>query len=66
MSNGMTAAYRRNLEINPKGSPRLTIIYKDPFTTKAPKEKPMNRLEDLQDVSVDHFRPENQHFLKNN
>jgi hypothetical protein len=42
----------------------MNIIHKDPFTAQAPKDKPMNRINELKDINVDLFRPENQHLLE--
>jgi hypothetical protein len=54
---------RRNLDISVKGSPRLPQSYKkkikDPFATKQAIDKPMNRIENMQDITTDLFRPEN-------
>ena len=61
-SYGLSTLQKRNLDINPKGSPRMQIVYKDPFTAKQSKTKPMNK--NLEDINVDLFRPENQHLLQ--
>jgi hypothetical protein len=63
-SYGLSTLQKRNLDINPKGSPRHTIIYKDPFTAKSPAEKLMNKIDNMKDINVDLFRPENQHLLE--
>lgn len=59
---------RRNLGVNPKGSPRLPRQYKkknkDPFSAEKSPIKPMNRIEEMQDINVDLYRPENQHLLR--
>ena len=61
---------RRNLGVNPVGAPRLPRRYKskvkDPFSAQKSPIKPMNKIEEMQDINVDYYRPENQHLLKRN
>ena len=51
------------MNINPKGSPRIIVPVKALFLAKPVKNK-MNKIEELSDINVDIFRPENQHLLE--
>jgi len=52
----------RNNSIHALGNSNRKKV--DPFIAKAPTSNPMNNFDDLKEITVDTFRPENIHILR--